>query len=71
MDREATAQSRVRSDHSVVRASYRLDDREAEAKTIRSVGRMGCEPLEGLEETLHLACRDQRAGVGNTENRAS
>ena len=32
---------------------------------------MGCEPLEGLEETLELAGRDQRAGVGDRENSTS
>jgi hypothetical protein len=49
----------------------RLHDREAEPDTPRGVCGMACEALEGLEETLKFAGRDQRTGVGDGENGTS
>ena len=71
IDSEAAAWLGLRGDHGVVCVGDGLDDGEAEADTLRGVGGMGSEPLEGLEETLEFAGRDQRAGVGDGENSTS
>jgi L-lactate dehydrogenase complex protein LldG len=65
VDLETTAASDSRRDAGVVHVGDRLDDREPEPDAT------GGESLKRFEETLELAGRNQRTGVGDGKNSAS
>jgi hypothetical protein len=68
MDLEAAAASRSRAYVRAVCVGDRLDDGEAEPDTVAETLGVGVESLEGMEEFLDFAGRDQRAGVRDREN---
>jgi len=69
-DHKAAAGSDVRGQRRVVCVGDREHDGEAEPDALPNVRRIGCEPLERLEEPLKLCWRNRRAGVGDDEDGA-